>query len=132
MKTIIGQLEIILYVSDQSRSRRFYAAILGQDPVLDVPGMTEFMLTDSCKLGLMPETGIVKILKDKTPHPGSGNGIPRCELYLHTADIEKSFALAKQVGALVISEIEPRDWGDIVGYVSDPDGHVIAFAKSLG
>ncbi len=34
----------ILYVSDQQVSRDFYAAGLGLEPVLDVPGMTEFNL----------------------------------------------------------------------------------------
>jgi len=29
-----------------------------------------------------------------------------------------------------ISELKDRDWGDRVGYISDPDGHVLAFAES--
>jgi catechol 2,3-dioxygenase-like lactoylglutathione lyase family enzyme len=45
----------ILYVRDQQTSRDFYARTLGLEPVLDVPGMTEFQLTDSAILGLMPE-----------------------------------------------------------------------------
>ena len=49
--------EFILYVSDQQRSRDLYAVLLDLDPVLDVPGMTEFDL-GGCKLGLMPEEGI--------------------------------------------------------------------------
>ena len=50
----------ILYVSDQQVSRDFYAAVLGQEPILDVPGMTEFNLPDGSTLGLMPEAGIQK------------------------------------------------------------------------
>ena len=50
------QFEIILYVSDQSRSAKFYSAILRKGPSLDVPGMTEFMLTDKVRLGLMPNS----------------------------------------------------------------------------
>jgi catechol 2,3-dioxygenase-like lactoylglutathione lyase family enzyme len=45
----------ILYVADQKRSRDFYRNILGIEPSLDVPGMTEFPLTDNASLGLMPE-----------------------------------------------------------------------------
>jgi len=48
--------------------------------------MTEFMLSDACRLGLMPDDGIAKILADKTRHRGTGSGIPRCELYLRVAD----------------------------------------------
>lgn len=123
------QYEIILYVADQKKSADFYFSIFKKKPDLDVPGMTEFILTDGLKFGLMPENGIAKILADKTPHPATGNGIPRCELYLHTENIEESFNSSIENGAKEISKIQDRDWGDTVGYVVDFDGHIIAFAK---
>ncbi len=121
--------ELILYVSNQAKSRDFYSAILQKSPTLDVPGMTEFELRDGIKLGLMPEIGIAKILSDKMPHPSTGNGIPRCELYILLENIEEAFQRALKAGAKEISKIQDRDWGDSVGYVVDPDGHVIAFAS---
>ena len=127
----ISFIEIILYVADQLKSRNFYSALLQKQPDLDVPGMTEFYLANNIKLGLMPENGIAKILLDKTPHPGDGSGIPRCELYLYTDNIEEAFEIAKKAGAKEISGIENRDWGDQVGYVADPDGHIIALARRL-
>jgi uncharacterized glyoxalase superfamily protein PhnB len=127
----INHYEIILYVSDQKRSRDFYSALLAKEPSLDVPGMTEFILSDNLKLGLMPENGIAKILSDKTPHPSSGNGIPRCELYLKVSNPEDSYHLAVSIGAKEISTVQYRDWGDTAGYVADPDGHIIAFASDL-
>ena len=123
--------EFILYVSDQDRSRTFYESVLEMPPALHVPGMTEFKLSDNCKLGLMPENGIYKILKDHTPHPSAGNGIPRCELYLHVNDPEKSIAIAIQSGAQPVSPVLTRDWGDSAGYCADPDGHIIAFARKI-
>ena len=120
--------EFILYVADQHRSRDFYSAVLQKQPTLDVPGMTEFDLAEGLKLGLMPENGIAKILADKTPHPGSGNGIPRCELYILAGAAEESHHRALAAGAKEISPVSDRDWGDRVGYVADPDGHIIAFA----
>lgn len=127
----INHYEIILYVSDQKRSRDFYSSLLKKEPSLDVPGMTEFILSDNLKLGLMPEKGIAKILSDKTPHPSSGNGIPRCELYLKVSNPEDSYRFAVSLGAKETSEVSFRDWGDTVGYVSDFDGHIIAFACGL-
>jgi uncharacterized glyoxalase superfamily protein PhnB len=59
----------------------------------------------------------------------SGNGIPRCELYVLSEDLEAAYKRAIEAGAIQISEIQDRDWGDTVGYVSDPDGHIIAFAR---
>lgn len=124
-------IEFILYVKDQDRSRDFYAALLKKEPVLDVPGMTEFLLADNCKLGLMPEAGIAKILLPATDHPSSGNGIPRCELYLLTNDIESEYSLLKELNAKEISPIADRDWGDSVCYFADPDGHILAFAQKI-
>lgn len=124
------QYEIIFYVSDQQKSRDFYSAILQKSPDLDVPGMTEFNLTEGFKLGLMPENGIAKILLDKTAHPKTGSGIPRCELYILLDNIEEVYKLAIKAGAMEISQIQDRDWGDTVGYLADFDGHIIAFAKS--
>lgn len=123
------QLEFILYVSNQEKSRDFYQILLQQKPSLDVSGMTEFTLNDFVKIGLMPNEGIAKIITPKLPHPTSGIGIPRCELYLQVDNIESIFEKAKQAGATEISPITLRDWGDYVGYISDFDGHVIALAS---
>lgn len=125
------EIEFILYVKDQARSKEFYTALFESEPVLNVPGMTEFMLADNVKLGLMPESGIVKILRDKTPDPSTGNGIPRCELYLKITDIEKYSNNAMAAGAKLIDPVTPREWGDFVCYFADPDGHVIAFAETI-
>lgn len=122
------QLEFILYVSNQEKSRDFYQILLQQKPSLDVSGMTEFTLNDFVKIGLMPNDGIAKVITPKLPHPTSGIGIPRCELYLQVDNIETIFEEAKQAGATEISPITLRDWGDYVGYISDFDGHVIAIA----
>lgn len=121
--------EFILYVSDQKQSKEFYSAILGLKPVLDVNGMTEFLVAANVKLGIMPTENIVRILGNKTPHPESGNGVPRCELYLYVDSAEKYYSRAKDNGAIEISPVQMRDWGDTAGYLSDPDGHVIAFAE---
>ncbi|MCC7303284.1 MAG: lactoylglutathione lyase [Bacteroidia bacterium] len=123
--------QTVLYVSDQEASCIFYRNIFRKEPELHVPGMTEFRISKNCKLGLMPNRGIAKILNGKTPDPGSGNGIPRCELYLHVTDIEAEFNNALRSGAGLISPILLRDWGHSACYFSDPDGHIIAFASAI-
>lgn len=128
---MITQLEFILYVSNQEKSTKFYETILRQNPSLDVPGMTEFTINEFVKIGLMPNEGIAKIITPILPHPTSGNGIPRCELYLQVENLETIFEEAKRAGAIEISPIALRDWGDTVGYVADFDGHVIAFATKI-
>lgn len=127
----IQLIETILYVNDQQASADFYTKLFRQNPDLNVPGMTEFILAENHKLGLMPNKGIAKILADKTPHPDQGNGIPRCELYFYVKDIELEFENATKIGAKLISEIKDQDWGDRVCYFADIDGHIIAFAEKL-
>jgi catechol 2,3-dioxygenase-like lactoylglutathione lyase family enzyme len=123
------QMMIIIYVSDQQKSKDFYQAVLESEPVLDVPGMTEFELAGGLLLGIMPENGIARILGDAVPHPGTGNGIPRCELYLPVDDPDTSYKKLIQKGGKGISAAEKRSWGHVVAYGTDPDGHILAFAK---
>lgn len=122
------QFEIIFYVADQTRSAKFYSALFGS-PTLDVPGMTEFSLADNLKLGLMPESGIVKIIRPVAPDPKTANGVPRCELYIKDSRAHQMFFSALKAGAVKVSDIEPRDWGDDVGYAMDFDGNILAFAS---
>lgn len=121
----------ILYVADQKRSSEFYAKVLNIVPTLDVPGMTEFRLSEKHVLGLMPATGIKRLLGAKLPDPIRANGIPRAELYFRVEDPEQFHLRAIELGMTELSPIQPRDWGDRAGYVLDPDGHVLAFASAL-
>ena len=120
---------VILYVADQERSKAFYGEILGSDPLMNVPGMTEFPLSGSTSLGLMPESGTTSFLGDKLPAPSTGSGIPRCELYLFVESPGQSYDRLVKAGGVPVSPPEQRPWGDTVAYGADPDGHVIAFAK---
>jgi catechol 2,3-dioxygenase-like lactoylglutathione lyase family enzyme len=121
----------VLYVADQAAARRFYAAALGREPTLDVPGMTEFALGPGCVLGLMPAAGIKRLLGDRLPDPAAAAGVPRCELYLLVDDPAKCHARALAAGATELSPPAERDWGHRAAYSLDPDGHVIAFAEAI-
>lgn len=129
--THIHKINPILYVEDQEISTVFYTKVLRQNPVLNVPGMTEFRLTENFTLGLMPHTSIAEILNGKTPPPQSGIGIPRCEIYLYVENIEEELVNILQNSIELISGLEERNWGDNAFYFSDPDGHIIAFASKI-
>ena len=116
----------ILYVADQQDARDFYAAVLGREPELDVPGMTEFKLVDGSSLGLMPETGIRKLLGETA----FGGGL-RAEIYLVVDDPQACLQRAVAAGARLLSECTARDWGDLAGYCLDADGYVLGFAAPI-
>lgn len=78
------QVHFILYVSDQKASAGFYERVLASRPQLDVPGMTEFRLNDGSVLGLMPGTGIKRLLGDRLPDPaGRARSARRLSVFRH-------------------------------------------------
>jgi catechol 2,3-dioxygenase-like lactoylglutathione lyase family enzyme len=119
----------ILYVASQEDSTVFYGRVLDMEPSLHVPGMTEFTLSEGCRLGLMPAKGIMKLLGEALPNPEAAAGIPRAEVYLLVDDPEVFHQRALANGATELSPLAPRDWGDIAAYSLDPDGHVLVFAR---
>ncbi len=129
--TPIAKTHIILYVKDQTHSAEFYSRVLNCVPSLNVPGMTEFTLSDNTVLGLMPEAGIKRLLGEKLPDPARAAGIPRTEIYLRVTNPLTYHRRAIEAGATELSDLQDRDWGDRVAYSLDPDGHVLAFAGKI-
>lgn len=125
------RVHLILYVDDQAKSRNFYSSVLGGEPRLDVPGMTEFEIPGGAVLGLMPSRGISKLLGPVLPDPEQARGVPRAELYLVGDQPEAMLQRALGAGATLLSPLQDRDWGHTVGYCLDPDAHVLAFARVI-
>lgn len=125
------KVEFILYVHNQSASRDFYEAVLAKKPINEDEGITEFDLNAGCKLGLITEKNIAKILQPIMPHPSQANGIPRSELYLYVDKPQDYLERAFGAGAVLISPNQMRNWGEEVGYCADPDGHIVAFARKI-
>jgi uncharacterized glyoxalase superfamily protein PhnB len=119
---------LIFYVKDQDKSMKFYRSVLAQEPDLHVPGMSEFKLSEQTSLGLMPESGIKKLLNEHLPDPEKTNGAARAELYLSVENPNAYHQRALLQGAVELSPLLKRNWGDEVAYSLDPDGHVLAFA----
>ena len=115
----------ILYVADQARARDFYRHILASEPVLDVPGMTEFDV-GGATLGLMPAADMEALLPGQV-RAGAGQ---RCELYLRRSDAAEAIARAVDSGGRLLDGLRDRSWGERVGYLLDPDGHVLAVATA--
>lgn len=121
-----NQTLFILYVKDQQKSTAFYTKVLGEKPVLNVPGMTEFELANGTLLGLMPEKGIQKLL---SLEPFSQTQSPKSEIYLIVENAEELHKKAVENGAKELSPLSKRDWGQKVAYSLDSDGYVLAFAE---
>lgn len=125
------EIMFILYVADQASSSAFYKKVLQLEPAMEVPGMTEFILENNVMIGLMPNDGGAKLIGNALPHPAEGKGIPRCEIYLMLKNAQTYIDRALEAGATLLSPMQERPWGDTTAYVSDPDGHILAFAEEL-
>lgn len=125
----MNPFEVILYVENQNISKDFYKNILEINPRLDVTGMTEFEINPGCILCLMPYENIKNIVPQVFNNFKKDEKFPSCELYILTDEIERKTKLAIQNGAMLLSPLEMKNWGHEVIYFSDPDKHVLAFAK---
>lgn len=126
---MIQTVHFILYVEDQRASVEFYRHVLADAPTLNVPGMTEFALPGGARLGLMPKAGVERLLNQRFPDPADAACPPGAELYLLVDRADLYMERAERIGGTLISPLVERDWGHCAGYVSDPDGHVLAFAE---
>ncbi len=128
---MINKAHIILYVENQQKGTDFYTSLLNKPPSLNVPGMTEFELSGSTVLGLMPSRGIKNLLGKNIEKPEPTNNQPRAELYLMVNDIEEYIDRAVKLGARKLDELKERDWGHRAIYFEDLDGYIIAFAEEI-
>jgi catechol 2,3-dioxygenase-like lactoylglutathione lyase family enzyme len=120
---------LIVYVADQERSAAFYRHVLDRAPSLHVAGMTEFELGGDAVLGLMPESGIRRLLAPALDAAPAVGGELRAELYLVVDDPAAYHSRALAAGGEELSPLLPRDWGQTVAYSRDPDGYILAFAS---
>lgn len=117
----------ILYVADQRKATSFYSTVLDMKPTLDVPGMTEYELSNDAVLGLMPAAGAERLLGSKVSEASGA----RVELYLIVDSPSDYHARAIGSGARELSPLSARDWGHRAAYSIDPDGNVLAFAEVI-
>lgn len=128
---MIQKNHFILYVKDQNLSVEFYSQLLDLEPILNVPGMAEFSLTDNSILGLMPIKGIEKLLENKITVSTKNDNEVKAELYLVVNNIDSYLERANLLNAEILSESKERDWGHKVAYLLDPDKHIVAFAEVI-
>ena len=121
----------IIYVSDQTRSAAYYQEVLGFEPILDVPGITEFRLLDGAILGVMPVESAARLIGDRHFAAADSQRTPKAELYLVVDDPSSYHRRAIECGGTELSPMQLRSWGHRAAYSLDQDGHVLAFAEKV-
>lgn len=111
-----GNNSIIFYVSDAPASARFYARLLGQEPVEASPTFAMFILPSGLALGLWGKEGVV-------PVPVAAGG--GCELGFKVeaaAMVDAAHADWRDKGADILLPPTDLDFGRSF-VAADPDGH---------
>ena len=121
----------IFYVRDQSASAVYYAEVLGLQPILDVPGITEFRLLDGSIFAVMPLESAARLLGSAAGISSDAPVATRAEMYLVVDDPDSFHARALERGATELSPMQVRDWDHRAAYSMDADGHVLAFAEKI-
>lgn len=125
----VDQAYFILYVADQTRSADYFRTVLDLEPIVNVPGITEFELRPGCVLAVLPAPSAKRLLGIETLP--LREGASREELYLVVDDPEACHRRALANGATELSPMQARDWGHRAAYSIDAEGHVLAFATKM-
>ena len=118
----------ILAVADLARAARFYETVFGWKRHVDLPVFVEFKVDGGPGVALYVRGAFARNT-DRPAAPPTAGMTTSTELYFFVDDADAAVARAVAAGAELLSPAAPRVWGDVAGYVSDPDGNVLAFAR---
>ena len=120
-------LQIYLAVDDAAKAIDFYKEAFDADERMRMPrpdgkvahaelviGDSRLMLSDP-----FPQSSV---------RPPSERGGPTASVFLYVDDVDATFEQAQRAGASVASELEDMFWGDRLGAITDPFGHVWTMA----
>src|SRR5690349_20025720 len=117
---------LVLYAKDVERVAGFYA-VLGFEEHVRLPGPDGRpgfigMRRDAAELGVTTEDSPC-MLAGVEPGPG-----PRHELFVYVEDVDAAVAAAPAAGGSVLKVAADMPWGELVGFVVDPEGNVVSLA----
>jgi lactoylglutathione lyase len=119
---------LILAVEDCKLALTFYREAFGWPLAVDTTVYAELELPAGMRLGIYDRRHFGNNFGQQPRPLGVVTGT---ELYLYVDDIEAASDRALRAGARLLDASQVRAWGDLVAYVSDPDGNVIALARPL-
>jgi predicted enzyme related to lactoylglutathione lyase len=128
------RLRLTILATDQfDVLTRFYRELTGWTATADVPVYLELRPSeDAPGIGVYARDAYARNLAGApvSAGPAQPGGARPVELYLDVDDVAAATARATAAGGTVLGGTEPRPWGDVVQYVLDPDGNVVALASS--
>ncbi len=119
---------VIFAVVDLGEAVRFYRTAFGWRPTIETPVFVELFVADGIHLGLYQRDAFAANV-GATP-AALASGITASELYLRRDDADDVVLHLERMGAPILSPMAMRAWGEEAAYFADPDGNVVAVART--
>ena len=114
MTETLGIQTVLHPVSDLTKAKEVYTALLGVEPTSDAPYYVGYEAAGQ-QIGLVPN--------------GAAQGMTSPVAYWHVADIEAKLAEVTAAGATVKDPVRDVGGGRLVATVTDPDGNVLGLLQ---
>ena len=100
-----------------------------RNPRIDYKNYVELLRPEGGCLGLF-ERGAFGRTAGAQPSSGEPGRETSTELYVRVQDVEPVLDRLERLGARRLSPLAAREWGEEAAYYADPDGNVVAVARS--
>ena len=118
-----------LAVDDAARAIDFYTRAFDAREIYRAPGRPGKIAHAQVRIGDTLLFLADEVLEDKESYRAPKTlGGTSCAVYLYLADADATFAQAVAAGATVLRPMTDEPWGDRVGLVRDPYGHLWALS----
>lgn len=117
---------IVLYVDDLDRSSTFYEAVFGLERTVDWEGYREYD-TGPTRFGLLDR-------RQAREHVAAAEGGSRASQVSFTVEldqVDQTYLAAVAAGAIGVAEPQDKPWGQRIGFLADPDDHLLEIGSPL-
>ena len=120
----------IQYVDDVERTIAFYERAFGLERGMVQPEYGE-LATGDTKLAFAAKAHVASFLPLAFQGNGLENAPPPMEIGLVTEDVKAAYERAVGAGAAPVMAPVAKPWGQIVGYVRDPNGFLVEICSPM-
>jgi catechol 2,3-dioxygenase-like lactoylglutathione lyase family enzyme len=126
-KTVPKFTSAVFFVKEIARSRAFYTELLGQKVTMDYG---RCVVLEGGLAIWQEEYAWEVVFGKKPPRATPGKNI-KAEIAFEIEDIDSLWKRLIDAGVQVTHPVREQPWGQQVGRVYDPDGHLVEFGEPM-
>jgi lactoylglutathione lyase len=117
---------IVLYVDDIDVSSAFYEGVFHLQRTVDWEGYREYD-TGATRFGLLDRTQA----RAHVPAADGGSRSSQVSFTVELDQVDQTYLAAVAAGGIGVAEPKDTPWGQRVGFVADPDDHLLEVGSPL-